>query len=106
MAGTATCGHSHLFAVILSQTQSNLIQPNPTPPPPLDLPPLWALTPGRVDNWRVHVINRSCSNCSLSWLSFLGVGAGDPNPRTSGSGRGEWSPATVAKVTFKTEPVS
>ena len=40
------------------------------------------LTEPWFDNPPFHAIHQPCSNCSLSWLSFLGVGAGDPKPRT------------------------
>ena len=41
---------------------------------------------------------------SLSWLAFLQVSAGDPNPEQSGRGERRWR--TTGAVTFRTEPVS
>ena len=66
---------------------------------PIRLFRLDGLTPGR----RREI---SLVRCSLSWLAFLQVNTGDPNPRMKVRGRGERRWRTIVAVTFKTEPVS
>lgn len=68
-------------------------------PLPIRLFHLGGLTAG----WRHEI---SLVRSSLSWLAFLQVSAGDPNPRTRIRGRGERRWRTIVAVTFKTEPVS
>ena len=54
--------------------------------------------------YRYEISHLSVS--SLSWPSFLKVNAGEPNSSERFRGWGARPRVTVAKVTFKTKPVS